>query len=359
MEKAGQPRILKKHNKSLIQKLIKEHGPVTKPQLSHLTNLSLPTVNKITDELVAEGYAMEASVQKCPGAGRKAKLYVVNENFGMFLAVYYMGGNWLGCLVNITGNVVFETEWQAIGKGDTPQVKVLTNLIDILAAQSERVMAIGVGVPGIVRRDGTIEGIPLLPDFEGVNLEEILRERYGIPVYIENDVKLMTVGYRNLRMNNLDDIVFLYIGNGLGAGILLNGALYKGSCSFAGEFGYMPSGCAGEEQKEENLETRLTFLREKIKQNAGDQRYKLQFCREICRALVHCITVINPEAVVLYCDEIDESSAQFIQREIGSYIPKTCVPQVRHTSNQRIGINGLIYLCQEGITRKNWLPEVV
>ena len=48
---------------------------------------------------------------------------------------------------------------------------------------------------------------------------------------IENDVKLMTVGYRNLCLNNLDNIIFLYIGNGLGAGILLNGTLYKGNGS--------------------------------------------------------------------------------------------------------------------------------
>jgi len=354
MEKAGQPRTLKKHNKNLIQKLIKEEGPITKPELSHLTKLSLPTVNKITDELVAEGYAVEDAIQKCPGAGRKARTYIINENFGTFAAVYYMGGKWLGYVVNITGTITYETQCEAIHAECGSQVETLLNLLELLLKQSSRSMGIGVGVPGIVRKDGRIEGIPLLPDFEGIYLAEIIKEHYGLPVCIENDVKLMTVGYRKLCLNDLDNIVFLYIGNGLGAGILLNGALYKGNCSFAGEFGYMPSGIKGE-----NLEKCLTFFRTKIKENGENQDYKKQFCTEISKALVYCITVINPEAVVIYCDEIDEGSTKMIEKEIGKYIPQTCIPQVRHTSNPQIGIAGLIYLCQEGVAQKNCFMDVV
>lgn len=374
MEKAGQPRILKKHNKSRIRKLIKEQGPITKPEMAQLTNLSLPTVNKITDELVAEGYAIAAAIQKCPGAGRKARTYVINENYGTFLVVCYMGAKWLGCVVNITGSIVYEIQCEAVCTDRKPQIQVLTGLLDVLQSKSKRTMAIGVGVPGIVRRDGRLEGIPLLPDFEGMDLGKILKERYELPVYIENDVKLMTVGYRKLCMNDMDNIVFLYIGNGLGAGILLNGALYKGNCSFAGEFGYMPSGrpretgneaaektaeeSGIETAKEANLEERLTFLRTKLKENPGDPEYRRQFCTEISRALVFCITVINPDAIVIYCDEMDDESTKDIQQNIGEHIPATCVPQVRHTSNRRMGIDGLICLCQEDIAKKNWMLDV-
>ena len=85
MQKAGQPQVLKWYNSSLIQQLILENGPVSKPDLVQLTKLSLPTVNKIVDELVEEGYAKESSVQNATGAGRKAKTYIVDGKFGTII----------------------------------------------------------------------------------------------------------------------------------------------------------------------------------------------------------------------------------------------------------------------------------
>ena len=81
MAAAGKPQVLKQYNTSMIQRLIMEKGPITKPELSHLTNLSLPTVNKIVDELVTEKIVMEDMIQTGAGAGIKAMAYVVNGNY--------------------------------------------------------------------------------------------------------------------------------------------------------------------------------------------------------------------------------------------------------------------------------------
>ena len=113
MQKAGQPQVLKWYNSSLIQQLILENGPVSKPDLVQLTKLSLPTVNKIVDELVEEGYAKESSVQNATGAGRKAKTYIVDGKFGTIIIAYYLDGKWLGAATNILGEILYRIERSA------------------------------------------------------------------------------------------------------------------------------------------------------------------------------------------------------------------------------------------------------
>ncbi|MDD2958346.1 MAG: ROK family transcriptional regulator [Lachnospiraceae bacterium] len=355
MEQAGQPKVLKVHNRVLIKRLIKEKGAITKPEIAKFTKLSLPTVNKIMDELVEEGYAIEASLQERSKAGRKARTYILNDKFGTFLSIYYMDEKWIGSIVDIAGNVLSEIESQALAGGK--ELETILSILDELEQLAERVMAIGIGVPGIVLKDGTIDGIPLLPRLEGVRLAEVINQKYKQPVYIENDVKLMTLGYYNLRLNSLDNIVFLYIGSGIGAGILINGQLYKGNCSFAGEFGYMVAAAEKKDvnDSEENVEKRLISLRKKIQKKDCAEQYKLQFCREIGRILINCSAVINPEAIVLYCDELDAGNLMQIETEIKRYLPKICVPKLCRTSDKRVGINGLIALCQEGIAQKSVL----
>ena len=211
---------------------------------------------------------------------------------------------------------------------------------------AERVKAIGIGIPGIVMNDEKIAAIPQLPEFEGINLKKLFQEKYQLPVFIENDVKLMTVGYYSCRMKNLNNMVFLYIGNGIGGGTIINGQLYKGNTCFAGEFGYIPSG--QEETEEEfpggSLEKRLTSLKKEMKKPDQREKAKSQFCIEIGRALVSCAAMINPEAVVLYCKELDKEALQMISYEIKKFLPQHSIPQIYLTANNNYGILGL-YIC--------------
>ncbi len=356
MVTAGKPQILKQYNTSMIQKLIMDKGPISKPELSHLTNLSLPTVNKIVDELVAEEFAMEDTFQTGAGAGRKAMTYVVNGNYGTFVSAYYMDGKWIGCVANMLGELLFKSETDIKGDRRLGQLQLLFEVLEDLMNNAQRVKAIGVGIPGIVMKNEEIAVIPSLPEFEGMNLKQQLEERYGLPVFIENDVKLMTVGYHSQKMNHLDNMVFLYIGSGIGGGILINGQLYKGNTSFAGEFGYIPADHGQMEKGQAfeggSLEMRLFRLREQMKSKDLEREAKQMFCQEIGRALVSCVAVLNPEAVVLYCDELEKDGLEKISEEIARFLPGHCVPKIYLTLNNTYGIYGLICMCQEGVHRK-------
>lgn len=361
MAAAGKPQVLKQYNTSMIQRLIMEKGPITKPELSHLTNLSLPTVNKIVDELVTEKIVMEDMIQTGAGAGRKAMAYVVNGNYGTFVTLYYLDEKWIGCVSNILGEVLFKAEYYINSDHKKEELEFLTAAVDDLMVNAERVKAIGVGIPGIVMNDEKIAAIPQLPEFEGINLKKLFQEKYQLPVFIENDVKLMTVGYYSCRMKNLNNMVFLYIGNGIGGGTIINGQLYKGNTCFAGEFGYIPSG--QEETEEEfpggSLEKRLTSLKKEMKKPDQREKAKSQFCTEIGRALVSCAAMINPEAVVLYCKELDKEALQMISYEIKKFLPQHSIPQIYLTANNNYGILGLIHMCQEGINPKMQLLDTL
>ena len=283
MAAAGKPQVLKQYNTSMIQRLIMEKGPITKPELSHLTNLSLPTVNKIVDELVTEKIVMEDMIQTGAGAGRKAMAYVVNGNYGTFVTLYYLDEKWIGCVSNILGEVLFKAEYYINSDHKKEELEFLTAAVDDLLMNAERVKAIGIGIPGIVMNDEKIAAIPQLPEFEGINLKKLFQEKYQLPVFIENDVKLMTVGYYSCRMKNLNNMVFLYIGNGIGGGTIINGQLYKGNTCFAGEFGYIPS---GQEETEEEFRIGCMCTLRQLELHEGLNQYFNGVFKECTRHIV-------------------------------------------------------------------------
>jgi len=363
MAYAGQPQVLKWYNSDMIEQLILEKGPITKPELAQITNLSLPTVNKIVDALVTEGIVIEHATQSGSGAGRRAKTYVVDGSSGSLLIVYYLDGKWIGASVNILGSILSQMEIQTLPDQAADQMANIYELLDLLMDETEKVKAIGVGIPGVVLSGGEIVSIPSIPSFEGANLQNMLEEHYHLPVFVENDVKLMTIGYYTKNMKKLDNIVFFYIGSGIGAGIIINGQLYKGNSSFAGEFGYMPSeGRLGENQTEHSrgsLEASLMTLRANLQKDPGNTQDREEFYRNIGKALINCSTVVNPEAIVLFGNELDNYAVPFLRKEMGRYLPPHSIPDIKLTKNSSYGISGLIRLCLDGINRKCWLLEAV
>lgn len=364
MRFAGQPQVLKQYNSNLIERLILEKGPISKPELAQLTHLSLPTVNKIVDEFVAAGTVLEDAVQSGSGVGRKAMTYVVNGNSRSILTVHYEDGKWKAVSVNIFGIIIEETETPASNgrKGDA--LCAIYGLLDGLLERTEHVKAIGIGIPGVVMADGEVLGIPSIPSLEGVNIQVLLQKRYRLPVFVENDVKLMTLGYYTEQMKDLDNIVFFYVGQGIGAGIIINGQLYKGNGSFAGEFGYMTAGGESEtlspaKNTGGSLENRLMLLRTEFLAHPEDAKCRRAFYKLIGQVLINCAAVVNPEAIVLFGKELDEEAVCFLKEELGKFLPVHCVPDICLTQDCGYESRGLIRLCLDGAASKCWLLEAV
>ena len=348
MTHVGQPKILKWFNSDLVERLIWEKGVTTKPELAAATNLSLQTVNKIVDRLVSEGKILEGNKQTGNGVGRPARVYTANPNYGALVTVYYTDDRWIGRVVNLCGHEIACTERQA---SEGKSLELIYQLIDELKLGVKNILTIGLGIPGVVLSDGRVTSIPALNDLDGVNPEEILRERYNVRVVVENDVKLMTVGWRIKELTSIQNMMFIYVEDRIGAGVIIEGQLYKGFGSFSGELGYMPciSGSAGDALYHNGgeLENRLARARE----NGDDEL----FCRLIGQAIAGSCTVINPEAVVIYSGNYKMLSKEKIEREVARYIPQFGCPALYVTFDSNYEYDGLFELCKECAREKCWL----
>lgn len=125
-------------------------------------------------------------------------------------------------------------------------VRQVASLVRMLAddAESERLDAIGLGVPGVIH-DGVLRLAPNLPSFDGVDVEHALADAFSTEVVVGNDVNMATLGeLRHGRGQGVDSFVFLAVGTGLGLGIVVDGKLVEGMHGAAGEIGALPFGGA-------------------------------------------------------------------------------------------------------------------
>lgn len=354
MIRAGKPQSIKLHNTHLIRTLIVQNGPVTKPELASITHLSLPTVNRIVDELVESSFAKETQIQDAQRAGRPAKVYIANKNYSAYVGVYFQDGNWTAFRSNFLGEVEAREVFRAMGPDnrlDVPiigkgldagrkpdQLEYLCRAVRTMTEGKKNIRVIALGIPGVVQHDGIITGIPQLSELENINLEKELRARFHLPVIIENDVKLKTLGYHSEYLQELSSIVFLYIGSGIGAGIILDGQLYKGMSNFAGEFGFMPDG-------KQEMEKTLLSLRKTLKVDPENASAREKLEKKLAGMLVNVVTVLNPQAVVIDSRVLGEDSLERIAKLIGRSVPAACAPALYKAEGRFFEEEGLIQLC--------------
>jgi hypothetical protein len=104
---SGKPQILKEINSSMIEQLVFEKGPLTKPELVQLTGLSLPTISKLVDSLESNSRLSQVG-RSGKATGRKAMRYETNRNFGCIMACYYQDGGFNCRLADMQSKTLYE-----------------------------------------------------------------------------------------------------------------------------------------------------------------------------------------------------------------------------------------------------------
>ncbi|MCX7819043.1 MAG: ROK family protein [Kiritimatiellae bacterium] len=150
-------------------------------------------------------------------------------------------------LVNAQGRVLGEDGFATAG------VRGVERWLDEVAAAAERLgvpagrwsrelSGIGVGVPGFVDFErGFIHNLTNVPGWTAVHLARLMRERFGVPVVVDNDCNAMAFGECQFGAGRrYRHAVFLTLGTGVGGGIVLDGRVWRGAYSMAGEIGHVP-----------------------------------------------------------------------------------------------------------------------
>lgn len=118
-------------------------------------------------------------------------------------------------------------------------ISSIVGLVSKLQAR-DSVSAVGVGIPGLRNsRTHAIQTSPHIPCLRGVNLEERLQKRLGIPVFTENDANAGAYGeWRCGAGKGLQHLAYITLGTGLGCGLILSEQLFRGTSGYAGELGH-------------------------------------------------------------------------------------------------------------------------
>jgi glucokinase len=217
------------------------------PQIARHLNMSAPTAKRIVDQLI-EMHIVRPIGQVCtPVVGRPRTMLELNSNSHAVIGIDLGGTKMMGIVADLTGNILHQVLLPSIPRNAKENLAQVHRLVDELLAyplpSGQRVLGIGVGAPSITRpTDGIVVWAPSL-GWREFPLKNELQAIYDIPVFVENDVNLAALSERSYGAGlGVKNFVCIAIGTGIGAGIVLNGTLYRGSEYAAGEIGYLPPG---------------------------------------------------------------------------------------------------------------------
>lgn len=217
-------------------------GPSTQAELARQTGLSTATVSNIVKIMLDAGLA---STEPITSSGRRALNVRLNSNGAVAVGIDFGRRHLRVVLASLSYHVIAEESvtlplGHQAEEGIQAAVALLEKLLEDSGISRSSIVGAGAGIPGpIDRRTGTVAQGAILPEWVGINILQHLEQRLKIPVFVDNDANLgawseVTWGPHT----GVSNLMFLKIGSGIGAGLILNGAPYYGHVGITGEIGH-------------------------------------------------------------------------------------------------------------------------
>jgi glucokinase-like ROK family protein len=217
----------------------------TRPELAQHSGLGRAVVSQQLAYLSELGLVGEGDLGPSTG-GRAPRNVAFRAEAGMLLVAELGATSLVAGLSDLAGNLVFQHEEPFdIGHGPRRALDRLAQLFGSLLERSGTSRAslwgIGIGVPGPVEfSTGRPISPPIMPGWHAYSVRHHLRELFGLPVWVDNDVNLMALGeLRAGHTRGEQNMVYVKIGTGIGAGIICGGTLYRGAQGCAGDIGHV------------------------------------------------------------------------------------------------------------------------
>lgn len=242
----AQHNVMRELNRSLVMDVLKAYSPISRAALAKETGLAKPTVSAIVEGLIDDGVVREIGLGATTVEGGRPPMLVEFNTRSQFVVGVHIGVRRTTAVVGDAkgDELAREQMTTPTGPAATTLAKVVRLVKETLQAANaplQRLTAVGVCVPGLVDvREGVCCLAPNL-GWRDVPVRAVLEKALRAPIFVHNTAQACAVaesteGGRSPRQ----ELIFLYVGSGIGAGILSEGRLYHGAVGSAGELGHCP-----------------------------------------------------------------------------------------------------------------------
>lgn len=229
---------------AVVIDLIRSAGEITRPQVVQRAGLGRAVVTQRVGELIDLGVAEHSDSARSTG-GRPARGVRIRSGAGKILAAELGATSVSVALADLACRTRRERE-EPMDVSDGPEAclsKVEQLFDDLLGRDSdpEPTWGIGIGVPGPVEfATGRPIAPPIMPGWDDYPIRERLSKRYGIPVWVDNEVNVMALGELRAGLATGErHALYVKLGTGIGAGLISNGTLHRGAQGCAGDLGHI------------------------------------------------------------------------------------------------------------------------
>lgn len=231
-------------NRFAILHAIRDAKTISRVDLSRKTGLSQATVTSITAELLNEDMLLEQEGGKSIG-GRKPVPLALNPKGAYAVGVHLSVDQVCVVLMDLQASIL-NTHTRELDAGDLSMERVVETLIEAVQAclweadfSKSQISGLGVAIPGLIdSRTGFVHCIPNY-NWKNINLAELLEERIGVPVYVENSANTLVIYEQWFGVGRgIHNFLLITTEHGIGMGMVLNGKIFRGFRGIAGEFGH-------------------------------------------------------------------------------------------------------------------------
>ena len=235
--KASQ-QLIKESNIRLVFRLIHQNGTISRADIKKITNLSATTVSALVEELMEEGLVVECGMKESGVSGRKAVLLKASPEGGCFVGIDVQKGQIFADTYSLDLKPIFHVS-VPVEQGENLPMRIMHAIG--ATCHGRRILGVTIGLPGVIdAKNNKLLSSTVLAIEDAEDIYDILKE--ALPdanLYLKNNSGLIAYAEKEFGAHTeVNNLVSIDINDGVGAGIIIDGAIYDGS-GMAGEFGHI------------------------------------------------------------------------------------------------------------------------
>jgi glucokinase-like ROK family protein len=243
VETPGSQSSLHRANLERVVRAVRLAGSLTQAEIARSTGLSAATVSNIVRELRDNG-----TVQVTPtsSGGRRARSVALSGDAGIVVGVDFGHSHLRVAVGNLAHQVLAEQSEPidvdaSASEGFDRAEQLVARLVESTGVSPDKVLGVGLGVPGPIDVEtGALGSTAILPGWSGINPRQELSGRLGVPVQVDNDANLGALGELVWGGGRgVKDLAYIKVASGVGAGLVIDGRIYRGPGGTAGEIGHI------------------------------------------------------------------------------------------------------------------------